>query len=149
MRRRTFIAGLSSAAAWLYALVSLAIPVSWPAPIEAHDIYTKLKNSAGDSCCNERDCHPAHYRVTASGVQMLVGGSWTVVPDDTIQYRALEGDTGETAGGHWCGKIEYGVTYCAFLPPSSASSTSGDPRQTLVSPAPLPTRSPNIHPAHQ
>ena len=27
--------------------------------------------------------------------------------DDTIQYRTLEGDTGETAGGHWCGKIEY------------------------------------------
>jgi hypothetical protein len=37
---------------------------------------------------------------TAAGVEMLVDGRWIVVPDDTIQYRALDGDNGETAGGH-------------------------------------------------
>ena len=50
---------------------------------------------------------------------MLVSGEWIVVPDETIQYRTVEGDTGETAGGHWCGT----TGHCAILPPSSASST--------------------------
>jgi hypothetical protein len=56
---------------------------------------------------------------------MLIGGQWIVVPNDTIQYRALDGDTGETAGGHWCGLSggHVTVTYCAILPPSSAYST--------------------------
>ena len=121
----------SGAAAWPinYALVSVAITVSWPATIEAHDIYTSLVDHSGSSCCNERDCRPARYRTTAAGVEMLVDGSWIVVPNDTIQYRALDGDTGETAGGHWCGKLEYGTTYCAVLPPRSASSTSSNPIQ--------------------
>ena len=47
------------------------------------------------------------YRVTPAGVQMLVDGEWIAVPDHVIQYRALPGDTGETAGGHWCGAIRY------------------------------------------
>jgi hypothetical protein len=56
---------------------------------------------------------------------MFVEGKWIWVPDHTIQYRALPGDTGETDGGHWCGKFENGpgynlgyATYCAFLPPN-------------------------------
>ena len=28
------------------------------------------------------------------------GGEWIVVPEDTIQYRTLEGDPGATAAGH-------------------------------------------------
>ena len=48
---------------------------------------------------------------------MLVDGEWLAVPDDAIQYRALEGDTGETRGGHWCGLMTFGnPTYCAILP---------------------------------
>jgi len=56
---------------------------------------------------------------------MLISGQWIAVPNDTIQYRALDGDTGETAGGHWCGLPggHVAVTYCAILPPSSAYST--------------------------
>src|SRR5262245_24010317 len=73
---------------------------------QAHDIYRSLVDSSGESCCNQRDCRPARYRVTAAGVEMLVDGSWLVVPEDTIQYRALEGDTGETAGGHWFSRTE-------------------------------------------
>jgi hypothetical protein len=94
-------------------------------PAEAHDIYSQLKDRWGNSCCDEKDCRPAHYRVTPAGVQMLVDGGWIAVPDDTIQYRALLGDTGETAGGHWCGVIRSGhgdrviySTHCVILPPN-------------------------------
>jgi hypothetical protein len=103
--------------------------MSWPS--RAHDIYMSLVDRDGQSCCHDRDCRAATYRTTAAGVEMLVDGRWIVVPDDTIQYRALDGDTGETAGGHWCGKLEYGVTYCAVLPPKSASSISGNPTKHL------------------
>jgi hypothetical protein len=115
-----FIAILNGAApGWrLAALVLLAITASWPAPIQAHDIYTTLRDKVGVSCCSEHDCRPAHYRITAAGVKMLVGGEWIVVPNETIQYRTLEGDTGETAGGHWCGITNFGtLTHCAILPP--------------------------------
>src|SRR5262249_6707582 len=68
---------------------------------EAHDIYTGLKDHLGESsCCNETDCRPAHYRVTAAGVDMLLDDEWVRVPNDIIQYRRLNGDTGETNGGH-------------------------------------------------
>jgi hypothetical protein len=109
----------------LTASVLLAITASWPAPLEAHDIYTVLKDRFGGSCCSEHDCRPAHYRITPAGVQMRVSGEWIVVPGETIQYRTVEGDTGETAGGHWCGykSVTESVTRCAILPPSSASST--------------------------
>ena len=118
--------GGATAAWWLNsALLLLGFAVSWPSAIKAHDIYATLKNSAGRSCCNDHDCRPAHYRVSAAGVQMLVSGEWILLPNWAIQYRTLEGDTGETAGGHWCG-LSGGfvtVTYCAVLPPNSASST--------------------------
>jgi hypothetical protein len=99
-----------------------ALLASWPEPIEAHDIYTHLKSRSGKSCCDGTDCRPAPYRVTASGVEMRVGETWIVVPRETVQHRALEGDTGETNGGHWCGERYEGsfITYCAFLPPDLA-----------------------------
>ena len=45
-----------------------------------------------ESYCHERDRRPAHYRKAVAGVEVLVGGEWIVVPEDTIQYRTLEGD---------------------------------------------------------
>jgi hypothetical protein len=107
MKRRAFIA----------ATLSLS---TWSCRVDAHDIYTDLKDSSGGSCCATDDCRPAHYRITATGVEMLVDGQWIVVPKETIQYRTLKGDSGETAGGHWCGLREYGATYCAILPPRSS-----------------------------
>ena len=102
--------------------------LSFEPPTEAHDIYSHLMNGLGGSCCNEKDCRPAPYRMTATGVQMFVDGEWIVVPDFTIQYRALLGDTGETAGGNWCGRIQNGrgyrldyATRCAILPPNAAA----------------------------
>jgi hypothetical protein len=90
---------------------------------EAHDIYSPLRDKAGRNCCDDGDCRPALYRVRPTGVQMFVEGRWIWVPDATIQYRTLPGDTGETDGGHWCGRLgrsfEMGyVTFCSILPPS-------------------------------
>jgi hypothetical protein len=100
-------------------------------PTNARDIYSNLRNVYGGSCCDDHDCQPALYRVTATGVFMQVDGHWFEVPSETIQYRALPGDDGKTGGGHWCGFV-YGmnpdpqyrhyVTRCAILPPQAASS---------------------------
>jgi hypothetical protein len=95
------------------------------APAHGQDIYANVTNRSGFNCCNGQDCRPAPYRDTASGVEMLIDGRWLPMNHSDIQYRALPGDTGETNGGHWCGRyIELAggfVTYCAFLPPHSAA----------------------------
>ena len=69
------------------------------------------------------------YRIVESGIRMHVYGLWVDVPEDKVQFRALPGDTGETAGGHWCGSghhpgygPEYYITHCAILPPNSVST---------------------------
>jgi hypothetical protein len=97
-------------------------------PTKAHDIYSRLLGSWGNSCCDDKDCRPAPFRVTPDGVQMLIDGEWIEVPGYTIQYRALYGDSGETGGGHWCGrsyqKVDnsvFHVTQCAVLPPGTAT----------------------------
>ena len=107
-------------------LASLALLVSWSVPLRAHDIYKGLTDRNGASCCNFLDCQPAPYRMTPAGVQMFVDGQWITVPDETIQYRVLPGDTGETAGGHWCGwhASRGTMTLCTILPPNSAALTA-------------------------
>ena len=111
------------------ALVAIVLAASLP--IRAHDLYSHLLDEVGASCCDDQDRRPALYRMSASGVQMLVDQRWIDVPDERIQYRALLGDTGETGGGHWCGstyKPDFGnpttvyMTKCAVLPPQSASA---------------------------
>ena len=104
-------------------LFAVLLFVGYEPPTEAHDIYLPLRDRAGRNCCDDGDCRPAPYRVRPTGVQMLVEGKWIWVPDHTIQYRALSGDTGETDGGHWCGRFgtafEMGyATFCAILPPN-------------------------------
>jgi hypothetical protein len=113
------------------ALVVIVLAASLPLPIRAHDVYSHLMDEVGASCCDNQDCRPALYSVSASGAQMLVDQRWIDVPDERIQYCALLGDTGETGGGHWCGstyKPDFGnpttvyMTKCAVLPPQSASA---------------------------
>src|SRR4051812_9461656 len=91
----------------------------------AHDIYSHLVDRWGAPCCNETDCRPARFRLTPQGVEMFVAGNWTRVPNENVQYRALPGDTGETAGGHWCGQADWSgnvdlawKTRCAIMPPT-------------------------------
>jgi hypothetical protein len=115
------------------ALIALVLTVSLPLPLEAHDIYSHLKDKSGASCCDDRDCQLAPYRFTVNGVQMLVAKRWIDVPSEKIQYLAIPGDTGETGGGHWCGlayepsgSASY-LTRCAILPPQSASVQIGLP----------------------
>ena len=111
-------------------LVFLALLVSWSVPLRAHDIYTGLTNNKGVSCCHDQDCRPAPYRMTPAGVEMLLYGKWIAVPAETIQYRVLSGDTGETGGGHWCGyELDQRIrTLCVILPPNSAGlSVRGRP----------------------
>jgi hypothetical protein len=113
------------------ALICTVLVTNLPLPLQAHDIYSHLVDETGASCCDDRDCRPVLYRFTANGVQMFVDKRWINVPSDRIQHRALPGDTGETAGGHWCGSTyepdfsNLGVLYmtkCAILPPQSASA---------------------------
>jgi len=108
-------------------LILAVLVGSAPLSVQAHDIYSHLKDASGRSCCNHTDCRPAPYRLTSGNLWMLVDGRWIQVPSDRIQYRALPGDTGETEGGHWCGgAYEPGaddlMTLCAILPPQSGSA---------------------------
>ncbi len=109
------------------ALIGAVLALGYPMPVQAHDIYSNLRNDFGLRCCDESDCRPALYRLTPSGVFMQVDGDWIEVPSDAIQYRALPGDDGKTGGGHWCGSTldtSLGTklwTRCAVLPPQSAS----------------------------
>ena len=113
------------------AAVAVVLAASLPLPIQAHDIYSHLKDKLGTSCCDNRDCQLAPYRFVANGLQMFVDKRWIAVPSDKIQYVAVPGDTGETGGGHWCGFADEPngmdsralyTTRCAILPPQSASA---------------------------
>jgi hypothetical protein len=118
-----------------FALIAAILIVGSPLPIQAHDLYSHLVDSSGASCCDNKDCRPAPYRLTASGLRMFVDGRWLDVPIEKVQYRALPGDTGETGGGHWCGSAyepdrgSLYITHCAILPPNSASAPYRDPPQ--------------------
>jgi hypothetical protein len=109
-------------------LTYLPLIAAWVMPVQAHDIYTHLRNHRSASCCDGTDCRPAPYRIKGGHVQMLVDGKWFPIFDDLIIYRALDGDTGETKGGHWCGTHHTGMswdylyTHCAFLPPNVTSA---------------------------
>jgi hypothetical protein len=110
------------------AFVAAVLAASLPLPIQAHDIYSHLKDKSGASCCDNRDCQLAPYRFTANGLQMFVDRRWIEVPSDKIQYVAVPGDMGETGGGHWCGSAyepslgPLYITRCAILPPQAASA---------------------------
>jgi hypothetical protein len=53
-----------------------------------HYWYRGLKTPEGDSCCNEKDCHPVDSRYApADGkwvLEISIGGHWIKVPADRI-----------------------------------------------------------------
>jgi hypothetical protein len=110
--------------------VAVVLAASLPLPIQAHDIYSHLKDKSGTSWCDDRDCQLAPYRFIATGLQTFVDKRWIEVPSDKIQYVAVPGDTG---GQHWCGSAyepslgPLYITCCAILPPQSASAQIDPP----------------------
>src|SRR5262249_28735 len=85
----------------------IAILILAAACAEGHDIYSGLMDHLGESsCCDDRDCRPAHYRITSAGVEMLLDDEWVRVPNKVVQYRSLDGDTGATPPRHCCGVYE-------------------------------------------
>ena len=112
-------------------LLQAVLVISLPSSLQAHDIYSHLVDASGKSCCDDRDCRPVPYRMTADGVKMFVDERRIDIPEGTVQYRALLVDAGETGGGHWCGfaltplSVEdvepVYTTRCAILPPQAAS----------------------------
>lgn len=80
-----------------------------------HETFYKQLMIPGTSmsCCNNRDCRPARYRITATGVEMEVAGRWIVAP----QSRVIEHI--DATQGHWCGINEHmttPTTFCAVIP---------------------------------
>jgi hypothetical protein len=62
-------------------MMMITIFVLATARAEGHDIYSGLMDRSGESsCCDETDCHPAHYRITSAGVDMFVDNEWVRVP---------------------------------------------------------------------
>ena len=124
----------------LILVVSLILTAIAPTTVNAHDIYHGLTSNFGKDCCDNSDCRPAPYRITPAGVLMLIDQVWIRVPRATIQHRLLSGDSGETFGGHWCGRrandidalndpsVDGYFTFCAFLPPGLAMSSAYDRR---------------------
>ncbi len=41
------------------AFVATVLITSLPLPIQAHDIYSHLRDEGGGSCCDNQDCRPA------------------------------------------------------------------------------------------
>ena len=95
--------------------------LSFEQPTEALGIYSPLKDRSGNSCCDESDCRPAPYKMTPAGVQMFVDREWIAVPDFTIQYLALLGDTGETDGDIGVGGCNPGVATEWTMKPTAPS----------------------------
>jgi hypothetical protein len=55
-----------------------------------HEWYRGLKSPEGESCCNDKDCHPVDarfVRAESNGsvvLEIRIGGRWITVPHDRI-----------------------------------------------------------------
>ncbi len=55
-----------------------------------HEFYKRLKSPEGESCCNEKDCHPVDGRFVREGadgrfaLEIRIEGHWVRVPRDRI-----------------------------------------------------------------
>jgi hypothetical protein len=79
-------------------LAAIAL-LSFEPPTQAHDIYLHLKDRLGNSCCDDKDCRPALYRVTPTGRKcssMVIGllcqsTRSSIVSCPRIRGKQLEG----------------------------------------------------------
>lgn len=82
-----------------------------------HGFYDQLRQpQTGISCCNDKDCRPAKWKVTKNGVAFQIGSKWIEAPMSSV----IETETPDQ-GGHWCGVNEgsdYPTTFCAVIPRS-------------------------------
>jgi len=58
-----------------------------------HSWYRSLRSPEGDSCCNEKDCHPVEHQYVEAPdggwiLEILIGGRWVPVPKDRILPQA-------------------------------------------------------------
>ena len=51
---------------------------------ELHHWYESLRDKRGKSCCNMRDCRPTQSRFDGTNVEVMVDGTWAVVPPEKI-----------------------------------------------------------------
>src|SRR6516165_8087176 len=92
-------------------MTMIAMLVFTAACAEAHDIYSELMGRLGESCCNETDCRPANYRVTAAGVEMLLDGEWVHLhPLRDPAARALLNKTGRRGLGQAKAAVKRDIT---------------------------------------
>ena len=103
----------------LLAILAMRDPACAENPVghaKFHHFYRGLNQpGSGASCCNDNDCRPVPYRVTPTGVEILIAGRWIRPPD----VRTMEIETPD-AGAHWCGieSTEEPLTFCAIIPRS-------------------------------
>lgn len=89
---RLFVAAMLAAS-----LLSCGPPAysQHPGHAEHHEWYRTLKDDAGFSCCNERDCRPTRAYLHDDGRwRAELGGVWVIVPDETVlRTRAPDGNS--------------------------------------------------------
>jgi hypothetical protein len=67
-----------------------AVAQARPGHDKFHEFYKGLKSPEGESCCNEKDCHPVDGRFVPEGtdgrfaLEIRIKGRWVPVPRDRI-----------------------------------------------------------------
>jgi hypothetical protein len=65
-------------------LVATTLPLG-TGPAAAHGWYTGLVSPQGQSCCNDRDCHPVGQCVRADGKEgLLIEGDCLPIPQEKV-----------------------------------------------------------------
>ena len=83
-------------------------------PARAHDWYTGLRDTAGRSCCSDRDCRPVGLCVLPDGKEgLLIGSACRPIPWDKVL-----GVASPDGGAHacWYGRGRRLTVLCVILP---------------------------------
>jgi hypothetical protein len=109
------------------AVVAATVLLCLSTAVLAHDIYSNLRDSAGNSCCNGQDCKPVEATVLPDGNYYLPASNEiipaemaTPSPDDRFHHCAFYPVANEfDPWGYplWAGKPK---TRCFFAPMHSS-----------------------------